>query len=573
MPKLNCELPKEQSRSDSVRWLYGFLRPHVRRIAALFVLSLTVSAVVLVQPYFTKLIIDDGLLAGDFDALLAFSLSLLVLGLIATLLAGFNRIQYTRLSGSILFALREDVYQHLQRLSPRYFSQQRTGDLINRMDRDVSEVQRFAVDTLFGSVTGVLGLIGTVSMMLYLSWQLSLILVLLIPIEVFFLRWIRPRVQEGNRNVRERTADISSFLAETIPAIKFIQTSGAERREAGRLAGLNQLFMTELIQLQKTEFVASAVPSMLISSTRAAVFLMGGYWVIQGTLELGSLIAFSAYLGMAFGPVQSLLGLYLGWHRMVVSLDRVRELREQVPEVYSTEAADLPSGLRGELDLDSITFAHPGAEPIFQVASLHIPAGTRLGVYGASGSGKSTLIDLIQRHCRLDAGRILVDKQDVASFDIRQWRKAISVVSQDTVIFRDTIANNIRYCRPDSTDLEIKRAAALAGLEPLLSALPGGIQSVVGERGTSLSGGERQRIALARALLHKPVLLILDEPTSAIDEKSEIELIERIDQLFPDTTRIIISHRPTPIAHADLLVTIESGKLIAHGIDGAKSHA
>lgn len=547
--------------ADALRWLYSFLRPQKRRIVVLVGLSLIATVLVLAQPYLTKLIIDDGLMASDFGALLTFSLLLLLIGVVATLLSGFNRIQHTKLSGNVLFALREDVYCHLQTLSPRFFAKQRTGDIISRMDRDVTEIQRFAVDTLFTTFSGLLGLLGTLGMLLLLSWKMSLVLILLIPLELAYLQWIRPKVQIRNRKVRERTADISSFFTETLPAMKFIQTSGAEAREADKLGHLNRLFLGDLVQLQITEFVASAIPSLLVSITRALVFLLGGYWVIQGQFELGSLIAFSAYLAMALGPVQSLLGLYLGWQRLVVSLERVRFLRDQQPEIDRSNTRAVPAGLSGELELDNMCFSHQPSARIFNHANLKIPAGAKVGIFGPSGIGKSTLIDLIQRHLPLDEGRILIDGHNVADFDVLQWRKAIAVVSQQTVIFRDSIANNIRYCQPLANDQQVQQVVQRAGLASLLKRLPDGINSMVGERGADLSGGECQRIALARALLQQPVVLILDEPTSSVDPELEKQMIMAVDELFATTTRLIVSHREAPLEDADLQLTIKDGLL------------
>jgi ATP-binding cassette subfamily B protein len=563
---------REQIAGDpeGLRWLYGFLWPERGRIIVLVLLSAAATALALSQPWLTKLIIDDGLLAGDFRALLTWSSGLLILGVASTALSGYNRIKHTRLSGNILFALREDVYEHLQKLGPGFFSRERSGDLISRMNRDISEIQRFAVDTLFSAFSGVIGLVGTCTMMLLISWQLSLILLFIVPLELIYLVKMRPLVEQRNRQLRERGADITAFFTEKVPAIKFIQSAGAEQRELGRLSALNGIFLGDLVSLQKTEFWTAAIPGLLLTAGRAGVFVLGGYWVIQGGMQVGSLIAFGAYLGMATGPVQSLLGLYMAWQRLRVSLERVSYLRRQPLPAATGTGRTPPEDLDGELILDDLRFSYPEGPEIFSGANMTIPAGTRVGILGDSGIGKSTLLDLLQLHLHPRGGRILVDGHDIAEFDPRLWRARIAVVPQDPVIFRDSLANNVRYSVPNASNEEIVEACSRAGLDSLVEKLPQGIDTIVSERGASLSGGERQRIALARALLQKPVVLLLDEPTSAVDPEAELVLVRQIEHLFAGTTQLVVSHRPSALANAELVLAVENGKLVAQSSPAAR---
>jgi ATP-binding cassette, subfamily B, bacterial len=548
------------SRRDAISWLYSFLVPHRYRILGLAGLSLFTTALVVVQPYMTKLIIDDGLLQKDFQALITFSSLLLLLGFATTLLSGFNRIQHTRLSGRVLFALREDVYAHLLKLPAQFYHRQRAGDMISRMDRDISEIQRFAVDTLFSSFSAIIGLLGATAMMLYLNWQLSLVLLLLVPLELYYLFVMRPKVEQRNIEVRESGANISSFFAEKIPATKFVQTAVAEEQELKNLGKLNNSFLGKLIGLQITEFWTSAVPSTLVSISRAAIFLIGGYWVIQGSFDLGSLIAFTTYVGMAIGPVQSLLGLYLSWQRLRVSLDRVRFLRQQPVATanQTTGKQPLPAIDRASISINNLSFAYDADRPVFDNINLHIPAGSKVGIVGESGIGKSTLIDLLQGHIHPSLGSIEINNVNLASVDIKSWRKKIAVAPQEPTVFHDTLANNIRYSQPHASDQEVEQAARAAGLEALISTLPNGLQTLLSERGSQISGGERQRIGIARALLQRPLILILDEPTSATDTQTEQHIISQVDALFPNTTRIIISHRSSILRNADLTYEISN---------------
>jgi len=549
----------------ALRWLYSFVRPHRLAIAGLLALSVCASALVLVQPWLTKLLIDDGLLARDFPMLVLIAGLMIVAGLLGTALSGINRYLHTRLSGRMLFALRDDLYRHLQTLSPSFYGQRRIGDLMSRLDGDVAEIQRFAVDSLFSAVSSVIGLVVAVAMLLTLSWKLSLLALVLIPLDVLWLRWMRRKVERDVRQLRERSADMSSFMVETLPVMKFIQSAGQQQREARRLESLGQGYMSQLLRLQVTEFFTQAVPGTLTSLSRACAFLIGGYWVVQGTWQLGALIAFSTYLGMAVGPVQSLLGLYVAIQRMTVSLGRVMELRGEEATVLTPETPKPMPG-SGELRFDDVHFSHPGRPTTLRGIEARIPYGLKVALSGGSGVGKSTLIDLLQRHHDPQSGRVLLGDVDVRELDLFELRRRIAVVSQDIVLFRGSLADNLAYAVPDASREAITDVARLAQLDSLIATLPEGLDSPLGERGQQLSGGQKQRIAIARALLQDPLILVLDEATSAVDEATEREVIEAIDRLFAGRTRILISHRPSTLADADLRFELLDGVLVSRTV-------
>ncbi|KAB0504894.1 ABC transporter ATP-binding protein [Pseudomonas moorei] len=554
-----------EALQSSLRWLYSFVRPHRLAIAGLLGLSVCASALVLVQPWLTKLLIDDGLLARNFPMLVLIAGLMIVAGLLGTALSGINRYLHTRLSGRMLFALRDDLYRHLQTLSPSFYGQRRIGDLMSRLDGDVAEIQRFAVDSLFSAVSSVIGLVVALAMLLTLSWKLSLLALVLIPLDVLWLRWMRRKVERDVRQLRERSADMSSFMVETLPVMKFIQSAGQQQREARRLENLGQGYMSQLLRLQVTEFFTQAVPGTLTSLSRACAFLIGGYWVVQGTWQLGALIAFSTYLGMAVGPVQSLLGLYVAIQRMTVSLGRVMELRGEQPTVL-TPATPQPLPASGDLRFDDVHFSHPGRTTTLRGIQASIPYGLKVALSGGSGVGKSTLIDLLQRHHDPQSGRVLLGEVDLRELDLFQLRRRIAVVSQDIVLFRGSLADNLAYAVPDASREAVAEVARLAQLDSLIASLPEGLDSPLGERGQQLSGGQKQRIAIARALLQDPLILVLDEATSAVDEATEREVIEAIDRLFAGRTRILISHRPSTLADADLRFELLDGVLISKAV-------
>jgi ATP-binding cassette, subfamily B, bacterial len=546
---------------ESLAWLYGFVRPHRLAIAGLLALSLCASLVVLVQPWITKEMIDRGLIGRNYSALVTLALAMVLAGFASTIVGGINRYLHTRLSGRVLFALRGAVYSHLQKLPPSFYGRRRIGDLLSRLDGDVAEIQRFALDALFSAVSSVIGLIGSVALLLTLSWKLSLLVAVLIPFETLWLRWMRRKVERDARSLRESAADLSSFLVETLPAMKFIQASRQQDAERRRLDGLGDRYMERLLKLQVTEFFTQSVPGLFTSLSRTGAFLLGGYWVVQGSWQLGSLIAFTTYLGMAVGPVKSLLGLYVALQRMTVSLARVVELQRE-PVTVSAPASPAPSPAGSDLVFENVWFAHDArAQDVLRGVSAVLPAGSKVALSGASGVGKSTLIDLVQRFYDPRHGTLTLGGVDLRELDLDELRRRVAVVSQDVVLFRGTLADNVRYSAPHATRAQVADAVQAAQLDELVASMPEGLDGLVGERGQQLSGGQKQRIAIARALLQDPSILVLDEATSAVDEATERQVIAQIDALFSERTRILISHRASTLAHADLHFDLAEGRL------------
>ena len=548
-------------------WLLAFLRPHRGAILGIVGLSLTATALALAQPYITKLLIDNGLLARRPGVILELALLMVALAATSTVLSWFNRKAYTLVSARILFAMRERTYAHLLTLSPDFHARRGTGELIARLDGDIAEVQRFGLDSLLGAISAVFGLAGTLGILFWLSGPLALIALVLLPAQVLYLRQARPRVEQATRALRERATDLTRFLVDTLTAAKFIQSVNGAEHERARLEGLNGDFLRALIRQQWVGFNTSSVPALAGTVGTAAVFIAGGYIVAEGRLSVGTLIAFAAYLARAAGPAQSLLGIYVASQRARVSIDRIGELWAEQPAVRPPEhPRPLPAGARGEIRMEGVSFRYPGAgaAPSAEVLAgvdLHIPAGAKVGIVGASGAGKSTLVDLLTRHFDPDRGRITLDGVNLRDLDLALLRRRVAVVLQDVTLLPLSMADNIRYPDMGVPVAAVREAAGRAQASGFIEALPEGYDTVAGFRGLTLSGGERQRIAIARALLLDPLVLVLDEATAALDLAAERRVLEEIDRLFAGRTRIVITHRLASLRDADLLFELEGGRL------------
>jgi ATP-binding cassette, subfamily B, bacterial len=538
------------------RHLFRLLGPHRGSLALVLAASLASSALALAQPWLTKLLIDDGLIARRMDRVALFC-GLILAGALLSMAAGaFNRWHYLTLSGRVLFTLREGLFAHLQRLPPTFFSRRATGDILSRIDGDVAEVQRFTVDTVLAAINAVLVLAGTLAVMAALSPRLMAPAFVLLPLQVVVIRRLRPRMESLTRRLRERNGELSGFLVHGLQSMKLVQAMGAEAREAQRFADLNRCYLSDLRRAELFAAVAGGIPGLLNGLAATAVFLIGGLLVMDDAMTVGALVAFTIYLGRAVGPVNTLLGLVLAQRRARVSLDRVMDILDERAAVENpAEPVPLPLDGEGAIRIEGVRFAYPGSAPVLDGIAAEIPARTKVGIVGASGIGKTTLIDLLHRHYDPSAGAILLDGIDLCRLELAELRRRVAVVAQDSPVVAGTIADNIRYARPDADDAEVAAAADLAEISHL------GLGTPVGERGTTLSGGERQRLAIARALLQDPLVLILDEATSAVDGESGRRIQRAIDTLFADRTRIVISHHGDALDGAGLVLELTATAL------------
>jgi ATP-binding cassette subfamily B protein len=512
------------------------------------------------QPYFSKLLIDSALLRRDMRALVwvaSLMAAFTIAGFILNIISSY---QYVRISAQLLFEIRLAVYRHLQLCSPRFWASRRLGDVVSRINNDAAEVQRIAADTLLAVCSNIVFLVGAAGIMVWFSLPIFLFSVATLPLSLWALRRYQSVLSGQVRTVRERSADIGSFLIETLTGFRLVAISNAESREAARFRTYNAGFIDALLAMQKTSFLASALPGTVLTLTTSAIFLYGGNLVINGRLTTGSLVALLAYHLRLLAPVQNLMGLYASLVTGSVSLSRLFELLDTPIDIRENPGAIAVERVRGEIAFENVRFRYEDSLVLDDV-SFRIAPGTLCAILGRSGAGKSTLADLLLRFYDPDQGAILLDGHELRSLRLYDLRNSVVLVDQASFVFQATVRENIAYGRPESTFAEITEAAKAAAIHDRILALPQQYDTLVGERGLTLSAGERHRITVARALLRNPPVLVLDEPTAALDPETEREIVDSLRSTLRGRTTIVITHRASLASIADQVITLDGGKI------------
>lgn len=543
----------------------GFVRPYGWALAPVVALSLLGTGLGLVLPYLSKLLVDDALVAQDFGALLRIVGLFVGITAASFLMNVLSGMRYTKVSADILFDMRLDLYRHLQRLSPRYYAKTPLGDVVSRINGDIGEIQRVTAEATLAWLGQLIALVGTVGMLIYLDLRLFIVGLITLPPALFALLRYRRQLEARVRVLRERSADIGTFLIETLQGMRAVVGSNAQEREVDRFRNKNDSFVDALLSMRLFTYLAGGLPGLLLTTGTGVVFLYGGYLVIDGATTLGTFVAFMAYQMRLMAPIQGLMGLYSNLATARASLVRVHEVLDSPPEVVEANPAKSLPVCKGEVTLEEVHYGFGRGGEVLAGVNLVIPAGQVLAIVGTSGSGKSTIADLLSRQLDPDEGRILLDGEDLSDLFLSQVRMHVSVVEQSPFIFHATVAENVRYARPEATEADVRQAIHAAGLSDLMDSMPEDINTVVGERGSQLSAGERQRVAIARAYLAEPSVLIFDEATGALDPMSEAAVLSGYDALMRGRTTVLITHRIDLARQADRVVVLKNGRVAEDG--------
>ncbi|UBV42567.1 ABC transporter ATP-binding protein/permease [Deinococcus taeanensis] len=551
---------------STLRRLYGLLTPYRRTVGAGLLLLIGSVAAELYPPLVWIRVVDQGLPTRDW-ALIGPQLALLAAVFAAQqLLAAWRGLLLERAGQAFTRDLRLTLYRTLQGQSAAYFESQRTGDLIARVTGDVDALQDVLVRGTDAVLANALRLAGVIGIFIALQPVLGVLTTLPMVAVALMLRRYARTVQPAYRAARARLGDLSALITDRLSGIRVVQGFAREDAETQRIQALGEALYDEGVKAVRIR--NRAFPrARFVGNLGNVIMLGGGAWLIlAGQFTLGGLLAYRGYGRYFYGPIDDLVNIGDLLQRAEASGRRIFEVLDApVPIHEHPGARPLPLPVRGDIHFQNVTFGYIPDRPILRDLTLHVPAGQRVAVLGESGAGKSTLLALVTRTFDPQAGRVLLDGHDVRDLTLTSLRRGAVSMAQDTFLFHDTILNNVRYARPDATDDEVRAALSAAHALSFVEALPEGVHTTVGERGMKLSGGQRQRLSIARTLLARPTLLLLDEPTSAVDAESETQVVAALTELMRGRTALIVTHRPSLARTADRVIVLAGGRITEDG--------
>ena len=546
--------------------LRSFLGTHKWKL--LFAMVLVIGESILLQagPLLTKFGIDEGVVDGNRSVLLI--VSVIYLGsILLHSLSAWYRIRYTgSLGEGLMKSLRIKVFSHLQRQSLEFYTNEKAGVLMTRMTSDIEALSQLFQEGLVNFAVQGLTVVVITIVLLFLNLKLALITLLaVVPITVVLSEWFRRKSSNAYRIVRNKISDVLSDLQESLAGIRVITAHNRRAYNVARHTNIVGEHKDANLDAVKAASIYTPGTESIAILGRALVLIVGGRMVLNGELEIGELTAFLLYLGAFFTPIQTLTQLYNGYQQGQAAVAKLRDLLETSPSVTELPDAQPLPDIEGSIVFEDVNFAYVEDNPVLKNINFKIQTGETIAIVGPTGGGKSTVAKLATRFYDPSSGRVLIDGYDIRNVQLESLRKQIGVVPQEPFLFAGTIRENVGFSRPEASDDEIIEALDASGLMPMVDSLPDGIDTVIHERGASLSAGERQLIAISRAFLSKPRVLVLDEATSNLDLQSESQVERALDAILDGRSAIIVAHRLATVMRADRIIVVDNGRIVESG--------
>jgi ABC-type multidrug transport system fused ATPase/permease subunit len=546
--------------------LVPYARGKRAQLALIAVLSALAAAAPVAGWHLVGEAIDGGIRAGDERRLAWVVLAYVGVNAAAWALGTAAWVGLAGVGQRVVLELRRDLFHHLTALSLRYFSQQKAGWIISRLTSDVDALSDVLNQGLTTLVVNSLTFVAAIAGLFLLDWRLGLVALCIVPPGAFLTRWFQRRSHVAAAEVRTRIAIVTAQLAESVAGMAVIQAFNRERALQREFDALNADNRRANVTVQRLYSLFFPAVELLGVIATAAVLFAGAHFIGAGTMEIGTLVAAVGLLALVFQPLQELSELYGQVQAANAAMDKISSVLDAEPDIADAPHARRLPRIDGRVELDRVTFSY-GREPVLHELELEVPPGGCIALVGESGGGKSTMAKLVARFYDPDSGAVRVDGVDLREVVLGSYRRQLGVVLQDPFLFSGTIADNIRFAKPDATDEEVWSAAAAVGVDRVAARLDRGLDHVVREGGAGLSAGERQLISIARALLADPRILILDEATSSIDRPTEILIERAFDRLLAGRTSVIIAHRLATVRRADVILVVEHGRIVQRGTE------
>ncbi|MBM4120662.1 MAG: ABC transporter ATP-binding protein [Nitrospira sp.] len=542
-----------------------FLKPYFPRMAAAMLLVATAAALNLVLLRLAGNLWDVITIHRDIQAMTTLVWTVLALMVGQGLLAMGHGYLVAWVSQRIMADFRTHLFVHLQTLSLGFFAKRRTGEILSRLMNDVGVIQTTVTETPIDSAKHLVTFVGGVGFLLIMNWRLCLLILILLPLLVVVAKFFGRKLKALSTTIQDKTANTTTIAEEVFSGIRVVKSFVQTTREAARFSSQIQSNMATALRRAAIMAVFVPVITVLTFASAAAVLWYGGRQVIEGTISPGDLFAFVLFAGILIGPFGSAARVFSQIKEAQGAMQRVFEILDTQPEVRDApDAVELPL-IKGAVTVSHAGFAYDPRQPVLSDVSFTMQPGHMVALVGPTGSGKTTLINLLHRFYDPAEGAIAIDGHDLRRVTLDSLYRQIALVPQETILFGGTIADNIRYGRDGAADDEVIAASKAANAHEFISAMPDGYRTIVGEKGVNLSGGQRQRLAIARAVLKNPRILILDEATSALDAESERLVQEALDRLMKGRTSFVIAHRLTTVQRADHILVLNKGRIVEEG--------
>jgi ATP-binding cassette subfamily B protein len=545
-------------------------RPYRKQITISLTLTLIMAAMTVLPAIFIKHLISDGIKGRSVQQLLIWSALLLAAVLVSETISAARLYILSIVGTTVTGDLRHKVYAHLHELSLRYFAKRRTGSLITRVTTDTDRLWDFIV---FGSVNfirDIMMIVCIATAMFWMNWQLAAISLLPLPILAMLTYRRGMRMQQMFGRLWTYWSRMTAVVGDALPGVRVVKAFANEEREVARFDRRSYDYVEKENAIHWVWTTLQAIVSALMRVSSLLIWVVGGYLAIRHPgivkYDVETLVAFTIFVSQFYQPIMELANSNRMVTRAATSAQRIFEVLDTPPDIFSRTDAITKPRLEGRVEFKQVSFSYEGAQPALREVSILAEPGEMIGLCGPSGAGKSTFVNLICRFYDATDGQILIDGVDIRDYDVKWLRRQVGMVLQEPYLFHGTISENIRYGNPDATEEQIVIAAKAANAHDFIVGFPDGYDTMVGERGQSLSGGERQRISIARAILHDPRILILDEATSSVDTETEKQIQQALDRLVEGRTTFAIAHRLSTLTAADRLIVLDKGKIVEQGL-------